>query len=85
MVKYIKQTSAPRYLLLTECSMGDNVAAENPDKNILRMCSVRCPHMNQITMVNTLRSLQNTQYGIEIPEAIRLRAYNAVERMLHIG
>ena len=85
MVKYIKQTSAPRYLLLTECSMGDNVAAENPDKNILRMCSVRCPHMNQITMENTLRSLQNTQYGIEIPEAIRLRAYNAVERMLHIG
>jgi quinolinate synthase len=85
MVKYIKQTSAPQYLLLTECSMGDNVAAENPDKNILRMCSVRCPHMNQITMENTLRSLQNTQYGIEIPEAIRLRAYNAVERMLHIG
>lgn len=85
MIKYIKQTSAPRYLLLTECSMGDNVAAENPDKNILRMCSVRCPHMNQITMENTLRSLQNTQYGIEIPEATRLRAYNAVERMLHIG
>lgn len=85
MIKYIKQTSAPHYLLLTECSMGDNVAAENPDKNMLRMCSVRCPHMNQITMENTLLSLQNTQYVIEIPETTRLRAYNAVERMLHIG
>lgn len=85
MIKYIKQTSAPRYLLLTECSMGDNVAAENPEKNMLRMCSVRCPHMNQITMENTLDSLKYNQYVIEIPEAVRVRAYNAVERMLHIG
>jgi quinolinate synthase len=85
MIKYIKQTNAPRYLLLTECSMGDNVAAENPDKNMLRMCSVRCPHMNQITMENTLESLQQNRYVIEVPEDIRVRAYQAVERMLHIG
>ena len=85
MIKYIRQTNAPRYLLLTECSMGDNVAAENPDKNMLRLCSVRCPHMNQITMENTLESLQQTRYVIEVPEDIRVRAYQAVERMLHIG
>jgi quinolinate synthase len=85
MISYIKQTSAPRYLLLTECSMGDNVAAENPEKTMLRMCSVRCPHMNQITMENTLESLKYNRYVIEIPEHIRVRAYNAVERMLHIG
>jgi quinolinate synthase len=65
--------------------MGDNVAAENPDKNMLRMCSVRCPHMNQITMENTLESLQLNRYVIEVPEEIRVRAYQAVERMLHIG
>ncbi|PKN97915.1 MAG: quinolinate synthase NadA [Chloroflexi bacterium HGW-Chloroflexi-4] len=85
MIKYIRQTNAPKYLLLTECSMGDNVAAENPDKNMLRMCSVRCPHMNQITMENTLEALQKNQYVIEVPEDIRVRAYQAVERMLHIG
>lgn len=85
MIKYIKQTNAPRYLLLTECSMGDNVAAENPDKNMLRLCSVRCPHMNEITMENTLESLQKNQFVIEVPEEIRARAYQAVERMLHIG
>jgi len=85
MIKYIKQTNAPRYLLLTECSMGDNVAAENPDKNMLRLCSVRCPHMNEITLENTLDSLKYNQYVIEIPEDIRVRAYQAVERMLHIG
>jgi len=85
MIKYIKKTSAPRYLLLTECSMGDNIAAENPDKNMLRLCSVRCPYMNEITLEKTLASLQKIQHVIDVPEAIRVRAYQAVERMLHIG
>lgn len=85
MIKFIERTSAPRYLLLTECAMGDNIAAENPDKNMLRLCSVRCPHMNEITLENTLKSLMKDQYAVEVPEEIRLRAYQAVERMLHIG
>jgi quinolinate synthase len=85
MIRYIKQTSAPHYLLLTECSMGDNVAAENPDKDMLRLCSVRCPHMNLITLEKTLDSLKYNQYVIDVPEDIRIRAYQAVERMLHIG
>ncbi len=85
MIRFIKESSAPQYLLLTECSMADNVAAENPDKTMLRMCSVRCPHMNQITMENTLDSLKYNQYEITLQEEIRLKAFNAVERMLHIG
>jgi quinolinate synthase len=85
MIRYIRETNAPHYLLLTECSMGDNVAAENPDKSMLRLCSLRCPHMNQITMENTLDSLKYNQFVIDIPEDIRIRAYQAVERMLHIG
>jgi len=72
-------------LLLTECSMGDNVAANNPDKEMLRLCSVRCPHMNEITLEDTLLSLQKEQFEIQIDEEIRLRAYRAVERMLAIG
>ena len=43
MIRYVEQTNAPRYLMLTECSMGDNIAAANPDKEMLRLCSVRCP------------------------------------------
>ena len=85
MIKYVAETNAPRYLLLTECAMGDNVAAANPDKEMVRLCSVRCPHMNQITLEDTLRSLQNNQYVIEVPEEIRVRAAKAVERMLEIG
>ncbi len=85
MIKYVEHTRAPRYLLLTECSMGDNIAAENPEKEMLRLCSVRCPHMNQITLEDTLASLQNNQYVIDIPEDIRLRAARSVERMIAIG
>lgn len=85
MIRYVETSQASRYLLLTECSMGDNIAAENPEKEMLRICSVRCPHMNEITLEDTLRSLQHNQFQIEIPEEIRTRARLAVERMLTIG
>lgn len=85
MIRYVEQTKAPRYLLLTECSMGENIAAASPEKEMLRLCSVRCPHMNQITLEDTLASLQKNQHVIEIPEDIRLRAAQAVERMIAIG
>jgi quinolinate synthase len=85
MIRYVERTAAPRYLLLTECAMGDNVAAANPDKNMLRLCSVRCPHMNQITLEDTLSALQLTQYVVDVPEEIRQRALRSVERMLAIG
>jgi quinolinate synthase len=85
MIRYVERTRAPRYLLLTECSMGDNVAASNPDKEMLRLCSVRCPHMNEITLEDTLLALQKEQFEIQIDEEIRRRAYRAVERMLAIG
>ncbi|MEJ2636850.1 MAG: quinolinate synthase NadA [Calditrichia bacterium] len=85
MIRYIENNSVPQYLLLTECAMGDNIAAANPDKKMLRLCSVRCPHMNEITLQDTLKSLQHNQYIIEVPEAIRVKAVQAVERMLEIG
>ena len=50
--------------------MGDNIAAANPDKEMLRLCSVRCPHMNQITLEDTLESLKKEQYEIVIDEGL---------------
>jgi quinolinate synthase len=85
MIKFVKDTKAPHYLMLTECSMGDNVAAANPDKEMLRLCMVRCPHMNTITMEDTRDSLKFNRYLIEIPEDIRVRAFEAVDRMIRIG
>jgi quinolinate synthase len=85
MIRYVQKTNAPRYLLLTECSMGDNIMAANPGKNMLHLCSIRCPHMNEITLEDTLEALKKTQYIVEVPEEIRVRAYRAVERMLSIA
>ena len=85
MIKYVRETQAPQYLMLTECSMGDNVAAANPEKDMLRLCMVRCPHMNTITMEDTRDSLKYNRYVIEIPEEIRVRAFQAVDRMIKIG
>lgn len=65
--------------------MGDNIMAENPDKDILRLCSVRCPHMNQITLADTLNSLRELCYEITVDETIRHRAKRAIDRMLEIG
>ena len=84
-IGYVREHPSRQYLLLTECSMGDNIAAENPDNEMLRICSIRCPHMNQITMEETLDSLRLMQYEITIPEDIRVRAYQAVKRMIDIG
>jgi quinolinate synthase len=85
MVRYVAETGAPQYLLLTECSMDDNIAAQNPDKEMLRLCSVRCPHMNEITLEDTLASLQETRYVVTLDETVRRKALRAVERMLEIG
>ena len=85
MIKYVQQSQAPHFLVLTECSMGDNIAAANPDKDLLRLCMVRCPHMNMITMENVRDSLLHDRYVIDVPEDIRVRAFKAVDRMIKIG
>ncbi|MBN1646495.1 MAG: quinolinate synthase NadA [Spirochaetales bacterium] len=85
MISYVREVAAPRYLLLTECSMGDNIAAENPDREMLRMCSMRCPHMKEITLEDTLAALELERYEVDVPEDIRLRALASVEKMLAIG
>jgi len=85
MIEYVRTTDAPRYLLLTECSMGDNIMAENPGKNLLRLCTERCPHMKEITLQQTLDALRLNQHVIDVPEEVRIRARRAVDRMLELG
>ena len=82
MIRHVREVEASRYLLLTECSMGDNIAAANPDKELLRLCSHRCPHMSEITLEDTLAALRLDRYEIEVPEEIRVRAARSLERML---
>lgn len=85
MIRFVEKSGARRFLVLTECAMGDNIAAAHPDKEMIRMCSIRCPHMNEITMEDTRDSMKLNRYIIEVPEDIRVRARRAVERMIAIG
>ena len=52
---------------------------------MIRMCSVRCPHMNEITLEETLTSLREERYEIDVDEAVRVRSLRSLERMLAIG
>ena len=85
MIRAVEKSNAKRYLLLTECSMGDNIVAANPGKEMLRLCSHRCPHMGEITLEHTRDSLRDMKQVVEVPEEIRVRALRAVERMLAVG
>jgi quinolinate synthase len=85
MIRFVGESDARRYLLLTECSMGDNVAAANPHKELLRLCSHRCPHMAEITLEDTLEALLHERWQVEVPEPVRSRAARALERMLALG
>jgi len=84
MIDFVKTSKAPHFLLLTECAMGDNIISENQDKDILRLCSVRCPHMNEITLEDTLNALQNNFQEIEVDEDIRIRAKRSLDYMLAV-
>lgn len=84
LIEEAKKYEGKPVLLLTECSMGDNIIAENPKATILRLCMVRCPYMNQITLQDTRDALQYLQYQIDIPETIRQKAYLAVQRMINL-
>jgi len=84
MVDYLHQSSARRVVMITECSMSDNVAVEFPSIDFIRPCNL-CPHMKRITLPKILRSLRTMEHQIEIDPAIAERARLAVERMVRIG
>jgi len=85
MEEFVKQTDSKHYLLLTECSMSDNIQSSNPEKDMLGLCSVRCPHMNEITLEDTLLCLQEDKYEIKLEENLRLRALKSIEKMFELG
>lgn len=72
-----------KVMLLTECSMSDNVAVEHPDVDFVRPCQL-CPHMKKITLKNIRRALEEGLHKVEIPENIVAPARRAVERMIAV-
>ncbi|MBC5829581.1 MAG: quinolinate synthase NadA [Candidatus Eremiobacteraeota bacterium] len=81
MSAYVGKQRPARVVMITECSMSDNVAIEYPDVEFVRPCNL-CPHMKRTTLPKILYSLQTLQYEVTVDPAVVQRARNAVERML---
>ncbi|NQV80376.1 MAG: quinolinate synthase NadA, partial [Alphaproteobacteria bacterium] len=84
MIGYVESKRPGRVLMVTECSMSDNVAAELPDVEFIRPCNL-CPHMKRITLEKILQALETMQPQVTVDPAIAARARGAVERMLQVG
>ena len=81
MVDYVGQRKPARVVLLTECSMSDNVAVAHPDIEFVRPCNL-CPHMKRTTLPKIRRALETMREEVTIAPALADRARRAVERML---
>ena len=84
MSKYVKKNKPSKVMLVTECSMSDNVQVDNPNVQFIKPCNL-CPHMKTITLSKVLDCLEKETNEILIPEIISKKAQKAVERMIAIG
>ncbi len=84
MTDYVQSQRPPRVLLVTECSMSDNVAADVTDVEFIRPCNL-CPHMKRITLANIYQALETLEPRVEIDPTIAKSARRSVERMLALG
>jgi quinolinate synthase len=81
LANYVAEESPNKVVLLTECSMSDNVASANPDVNFIRPCNL-CPHMKRITLENIYDCLVTGEHEVTIPEDVRVRAKEALDAMM---
>lgn len=83
MSDYVSNHKPKNVILLTECSMSDNVAMENPQTDFVRPCNL-CPHMKRITLENIYECLRDETNEVHVPEEMRLRAHKAVMDMINV-
>ncbi|MEM9169888.1 MAG: quinolinate synthase NadA [Pseudomonadota bacterium] len=81
MSNYVRDEQPKDVVLITECSMSDNVALDNPNVNFVRPCNL-CPHMKRITLDGILRALETGAHEVTIPADIIERARLPIERMI---
>jgi quinolinate synthase len=83
MSEWVKKNRPARVLMVTECSMASNVAAEVPDVEFIRPCNL-CPHMKRITLPKVLDSLVNLTDEVTVDPLVAAKARRAVERMINL-
>ncbi len=81
MTAWVREHRPDRVVMVTECSMADNVAQESPDTDFVRPCNM-CPHMKRITVQNLRTALETMQHPIDVPADVAARARSAVQAML---
>ena len=84
MIDYVKKNQPKKVMLVTECSMSDNVQADNPNVEFIKPCNL-CPYMKKITLQKILDCLENESNEILIEEHIAKAARKSVQRMAEIG
>ncbi|MBO6635354.1 quinolinate synthase NadA [Parvibaculum sp.] len=84
MINWVKENQPKRVVMVTECSMSDNVAVENPNVEFVRPCNL-CPHMKRISLKNILESLVYMREEVTVDPAVAVKARRAVERMINLG
>ena len=84
MIKYVKDNQPEKVMMVTECSMSDNVQIDNPNVKFIRPCNL-CPHMKRITLPKVLECLENETNEILMSEETIEKARKSVERMTEIG
>src|SRR5712692_7464772 len=83
MIDWVRERRPKRVVMVTECSMADNVQAELPDIEFVKPCNL-CPHMKRITLPKILDSLVYLKEEVVVDPAIAAKARRAVERMVHL-
>jgi len=83
MIDWVRKNQPKRVVMVTECSMADNVQAELPDVEFVRPCNL-CPHMKRITLDGILHSLQTMTYEVIVDAAVAARAKAPIDRMLAV-
>ncbi len=83
MIRHVGASRPRRVVMVTECSMSDNVAVEFPEVEFVRPCAL-CPHMKRITLPKILDALVTMRHRVEVPPEVAARARLAVERMLAV-
>jgi len=84
MIRYLGVERPERVVMITECSMSDNVSAEYPEIDFVRSCTI-CPHMKKITLPKIVDSLEQRRFEVRVDPEVAARALAAVERMLEVG
>ncbi|MCG8443224.1 MAG: quinolinate synthase NadA, partial [Caulobacterales bacterium] len=83
MAGWVRDRQPRKVVLVTECSMSDNVAVENPGVDFIRPCNL-CPHMKRITLANIYDALRFARHEVTVEPAVSARAREAIQRMLDL-